>query len=195
MQQVLLTQSRPVLQQMPPQATSPLGQAQLPLWHVSPPVHMLPHVPQLLLSPRVPLAQAQLPLWQVVPFMHTVLQLPQWLLSAWVLTQAPLQQVPPEQHCELPEQPLSPRAMQDTHVLVEVSQFPEQHWELPVQCFPFAAQQAPLLQVWPELQQAARLVSLQQLCPLVQQATAPPGAMQAAPPELPHLPQVVTQAL
>lgn len=78
---------------------------------------------------------------------------------------------------------------------VEVSQSPEQHWEPLVQRPPLATQQVPLLQVWPELQHAARLVPVQQPCPLVQQATAPPGAMQATPPELPHLPQVVTQAL
>jgi hypothetical protein len=55
--------------------------------------------------------------------------------------------------------------------------------------------QVPLQQVWPELQHAARLVPLQQLCPLEQQATAPPGAMQGAPPASLQAPQAVTQAM
>jgi hypothetical protein len=55
--------------------------------------------------------------------------------------------------------------------------------------------QVPLQQVWPELQHAARLVPLQQLCPLEQQATAPPGAIQAVLPALPQLSQAFTQAM
>jgi hypothetical protein len=39
------------------------------------------------------------------------------------------------------------------------------------------------------------LVPLQQLCPLEQQATAPPGAMQGAPPASLQVPQAVTQAV
>jgi hypothetical protein len=54
--------------------------------------------------------------------------------------------------------------------------------------------QVPLQQVSPELQQAARLAPLQQLCPLEQQATAPPGAMQAVLPALSQWSQAVTQA-
>jgi hypothetical protein len=54
--------------------------------------------------------------------------------------------------------------------------------------------QTPLQQVWPELQHAARLAPVQQLCPLEQQATVPPVAMQAALFALSQLLQAFTQA-
>jgi hypothetical protein len=183
--QVSLQQVSPALQQTPlqhiwvvgqhasppGQAGQSVGQAQLPLWQVFPPVHMLPHVPQLLLSFSVPLGQTQLPLWQVWPWAQTVPQVPQLLLSPRVplaQTHWPLVQMVPFMHT--------------------VPQVP-QLW-----LSALVVGQEPLQQVWPELQQAARLVPVQQLCPLEQQTTAPPLAMQAALPALSQLSHAFTQA-
>jgi hypothetical protein len=51
-----------------------------------------------------------------------------------------------------------------------------------------------LPQLWTSLR-VLQQVPLQQLCPLMQQATAPPLAMQGAPPASLQVPQAVTQAV
>jgi hypothetical protein len=140
---------------------------------------MWPQAPQLFVSLEV---SVHIPPQQAVPFMQSPL-LPQ---VHWPLTQV---------------SPAAQAWAQDPQLLVVVRSVqapPQQPWP-ELQPWPQAPQllvvasevHAPLQQPWP----AAQQTPLQQLCPLEQQATAPPVAMQAAPPEFLQALQAVTQAL
>ena len=61
----------------------------------------------------------------------------------------PFRQVLPEQQSLSPLQVPSPLGIQVTHVPLDSSQIPEQHWASLVQAPAFAMQQVPLLHVWP----------------------------------------------
>ena len=114
----------------PPQLTCPLGQAQLPFWHVFPPVHTFPHDPQLLPSvcslthaplqfvydgPRKPpplqLMPHDVPLHVALPFAgtgHAVHDVPHGVAGALLATHDPPQLCLPEaQHPPVWHVPLS----------------------------------------------------------------------------------------
>ena len=121
---------------MPPHCVSPEGHAHVPLLHATPPVHIVPHEPQLRLSVDVsthelkllpkklvvqevrPLLQTTLPASPVahVPPEQTALppqrlpQEPQLLLSVCVLTQALPHCVSPAPHEQLPLLHVAPMA-------------------------------------------------------------------------------------
>jgi hypothetical protein len=73
-----------LLMQVPPQLCVPAGHAQVPLWQVMPPLHALPHAPQLALSVD---SLTQVPPHIVLPAMHA---------------HAPLLQAPPA-HVVVPD--------------------------------------------------------------------------------------------
>ncbi len=94
------------LSHVPLQLSVPLGQTHEPLTHCCPVPHVLPHVPQLLVSvcvlvhaePHrfgVAVGQAQVPLWQLWAEGHAWPQVPQLLRSVVSASQAPLQLVRP----------------------------------------------------------------------------------------------------
>jgi hypothetical protein len=106
-----------VLVQVPLHRVWPDGHWHVPDWHVSPPVHVLPHVPQfvalgceLLITLTHELPHSVRPEdWHVhllllhrVPDGQTVPQTAQLLLSLVVSVQTPLQRVCPAGHLHAP---------------------------------------------------------------------------------------------
>jgi len=91
-QQVLPQTVVPGVSQTLPHNVVPVGQAQVPLWQVIPPVQTVPQDPQLALSA---FRSTQLPLQQagVVPAVQVVPQDPQLVVLVCRLMQVPLQQV------------------------------------------------------------------------------------------------------
>jgi hypothetical protein len=137
------------------------------------------------------------------------MQVPPWQVSPWVQAFPSSQPVPfgfagllqrPVAGLQVPAVWHWSRAVQVTPAqrLTQVLfwQRPETQWlPHPPQLFGSVLRvtQALLQQLWPWPQHAAQFVAVLQFCPLEQQATVPPGAMQGVRPESLQAPQVFTQ--
>jgi hypothetical protein len=116
-----------VLTQTPLHKVSPVGHTHVPL-QIVPPVHALPHAPQLLVvvkstqaAPHTPnpVGHTQLPELHVAPLAHFVPQALQLFGSVCVLTQTPPHKVVPPVHWHVPETQLVP----PVHVVVQTPQW------------------------------------------------------------------------
>jgi hypothetical protein len=146
----------------PPHRVVPVGQAQVPLWQVLPPVHTVPQVPQLVLlaarSTHTPPQQAG-----VVPAVQAVPQVPQLVALVWRLVHTP-----PQHDC--PAGQACPQLPQFPGLVWTFTQLPPQHTEGAVQVVPHAPQLVPPV---PPVSRFTQ-VPLQQVCPAAQHTALAP---------------------
>jgi hypothetical protein len=165
--------------QVPLQSVRPVGQVQVPAWHILPPEHLLPHAPQLSLSvwrltqtpgqQLSPVGQAQqVPAMHGSPAGHLLPQAPQWLGSVFRFTHWPEQSVSPETHEQVPFWQVSPLAV--SHLTPQAPQ-----WSL----LDRRSVQRQLPQLAPQL---VRGVAQEQQLPLLQGSPGPQSH--------PHAPQL-----